>query len=166
MPDLRLVARKGSPSWLAYDLRVMFQGFVELGFSTTEDQAARFSALPWAPAENGQLWCAGDRQGRPRRRAWREGVQHPLRPRTCSGWSFGRLETQLSLLFIKCKEPRPLLHGSYTEIARFHISLIVSCTILIFVDQGPTTTIMKVPGFDFGRPAVVGSISAVGRKIC
>jgi uncharacterized protein YbjT (DUF2867 family) len=36
---------KGSPSWLAYDLRVMFQGFVERGFSNTEDQTARFAAL-------------------------------------------------------------------------------------------------------------------------
>jgi uncharacterized protein YbjT (DUF2867 family) len=36
---------KGSPSWLAYDIRVMYQGFVELGFSNTEDQAARFAAL-------------------------------------------------------------------------------------------------------------------------
>ena len=36
---------KGSPNWLAYDLRVMFQGFVERGFSNTEDQAARFAAL-------------------------------------------------------------------------------------------------------------------------
>jgi uncharacterized protein YbjT (DUF2867 family) len=36
---------KGSPSWLAYDLRVMYQGFVELGFSNTEDQAACFAAL-------------------------------------------------------------------------------------------------------------------------
>jgi uncharacterized protein YbjT (DUF2867 family) len=36
---------KGSPSWLAYDLRVMFQGFVERGFSNTEDQAARFAVL-------------------------------------------------------------------------------------------------------------------------
>lgn len=36
---------KGSPSWLAYDLRVMFQGFVERGFSNTEEQAARFAAL-------------------------------------------------------------------------------------------------------------------------
>ena len=35
----------GSPSWLAYDLRVMYQGFVERGFSNTEDQAARFAAL-------------------------------------------------------------------------------------------------------------------------
>ena len=30
-----------------------------------------------------QFGCAGDRQGRPRRRACREGVQHHLRPRTC-----------------------------------------------------------------------------------
>jgi uncharacterized protein YbjT (DUF2867 family) len=36
---------KGSPSWLAYDLRVMFQSFVERGFSNTEDQTARFAAL-------------------------------------------------------------------------------------------------------------------------
>jgi hypothetical protein len=36
---------KGSPSWLAYDLRVMFQGFVERGFSNTEDQTVRFAAL-------------------------------------------------------------------------------------------------------------------------
>jgi uncharacterized protein YbjT (DUF2867 family) len=36
---------KGSPSWLAYDVRVMYQGFVERGFSNTEDQAARFAAL-------------------------------------------------------------------------------------------------------------------------
>jgi uncharacterized protein YbjT (DUF2867 family) len=36
---------KGSPSWLAYDLRVMYQGFVERGFSNTEDQAARFATL-------------------------------------------------------------------------------------------------------------------------
>jgi uncharacterized protein YbjT (DUF2867 family) len=37
--------KKGSPSWLAYDLRVMYQGFVDRGFSNTEDQAARFAAL-------------------------------------------------------------------------------------------------------------------------
>jgi uncharacterized protein YbjT (DUF2867 family) len=37
--------KRGSPSWLAYDLRVMYQGFVERGFSNTEDQAARFAAL-------------------------------------------------------------------------------------------------------------------------
>ena len=37
--------KTGSPSWLAYDLRVMYQGFVERGFSNTEDQAARFAAL-------------------------------------------------------------------------------------------------------------------------
>jgi uncharacterized protein YbjT (DUF2867 family) len=35
----------GSPSWLAYDLRVMFQGYVERGFSNTENQTARFAAL-------------------------------------------------------------------------------------------------------------------------
>jgi uncharacterized protein YbjT (DUF2867 family) len=39
------VREKGSPSWLAYDIRVMYQGFVERGFSNTEDQAARFAAL-------------------------------------------------------------------------------------------------------------------------
>ncbi|WP_263368290.1 hypothetical protein [Edaphobacter bradus] len=37
--------KTGSPSWLAYDLRVMFQGCVERGFSNTEDQTARFAAL-------------------------------------------------------------------------------------------------------------------------
>jgi uncharacterized protein YbjT (DUF2867 family) len=35
----------GSPSWIAYDLRVMFQGYVERGFSNTEDQTARFASL-------------------------------------------------------------------------------------------------------------------------
>src|ERR1700758_2460171 len=35
----------GLPSWLAYDLRVMFQGYVERGFSNTEVQTARFAAL-------------------------------------------------------------------------------------------------------------------------
>jgi len=35
----------GTPSWLAYDLRLMFQGFVERGFRNTEDQTARFAAL-------------------------------------------------------------------------------------------------------------------------
>lgn len=35
----------GTPSWVAYDLRVMFQGYVERGLSNTEDQAARFAAL-------------------------------------------------------------------------------------------------------------------------
>ena len=35
----------GTPSWLAYDLRLMFQGFVERGFSNTEDQTERFAAL-------------------------------------------------------------------------------------------------------------------------
>jgi hypothetical protein len=36
---------KESPSWLAYDIRVMYQGFIQLGFSNTEDRAARFAAL-------------------------------------------------------------------------------------------------------------------------
>jgi len=36
---------KGSPSWLAYDLRAMYQGFLERGFSNTENQVARFAAL-------------------------------------------------------------------------------------------------------------------------
>ena len=36
---------KESPSWLAYEIRTMYQGFVERGFSNTEDQAARFAAL-------------------------------------------------------------------------------------------------------------------------
>jgi uncharacterized protein YbjT (DUF2867 family) len=36
---------KGSPSWLAWDLRIMFQGFVEHGFSNTEVQTAEFAAL-------------------------------------------------------------------------------------------------------------------------
>ena len=35
----------GMPSWIAYDLRVMFQGYVERGFSNTEDQTARVAAL-------------------------------------------------------------------------------------------------------------------------
>jgi len=33
------------PSWLAHDLRLMFEGFVERGFRKTEDQTARFAAL-------------------------------------------------------------------------------------------------------------------------
>jgi len=37
--------KKGTPSWLAWDLRVMFQGFVERGFSNTEVQAEQFAAL-------------------------------------------------------------------------------------------------------------------------
>jgi hypothetical protein len=37
--------KTGMPSWMAYDLRVMFQGYVERGFSNTEDQTARFAAL-------------------------------------------------------------------------------------------------------------------------
>ncbi|MGB2592709.1 MAG: NmrA family NAD(P)-binding protein [Candidatus Acidiferrum sp.] len=39
------VREKGSPSWLAYDVRTMYQGFVERGFSNTGDQVARFAAL-------------------------------------------------------------------------------------------------------------------------
>jgi uncharacterized protein YbjT (DUF2867 family) len=35
----------GMPSWLAYELRVMFQGYVERGLSNTENQTARFAAL-------------------------------------------------------------------------------------------------------------------------
>jgi uncharacterized protein YbjT (DUF2867 family) len=35
----------GRPSWLAYDLRLMYQGFIERGFSNTEDQTARVAAL-------------------------------------------------------------------------------------------------------------------------
>jgi uncharacterized protein YbjT (DUF2867 family) len=35
----------GMPSWVAYDLRVMFQGYVERGLSNTEDQTARFAAM-------------------------------------------------------------------------------------------------------------------------
>jgi uncharacterized protein YbjT (DUF2867 family) len=37
--------KTGNPSWLAYDIRVMFQGFIERGFSNTEAQTARFAAL-------------------------------------------------------------------------------------------------------------------------
>ncbi|MGH9328416.1 MAG: SDR family oxidoreductase [Terriglobia bacterium] len=37
--------KTGAPSWLAYDLRVMFQGYIERGFSNTENQTARFAAL-------------------------------------------------------------------------------------------------------------------------
>ena len=37
--------KTGLPSWIAYDLRVMFEGYVERGFSNTEDQTARFGAL-------------------------------------------------------------------------------------------------------------------------
>ena len=37
--------KAGKPGWLAYDVRVMYQGFVERGFSNTEYQAARFAAV-------------------------------------------------------------------------------------------------------------------------
>ena len=35
----------GMPSWIAYDLRVMFQGYVERGLTNTEHQTARLAAL-------------------------------------------------------------------------------------------------------------------------
>jgi uncharacterized protein YbjT (DUF2867 family) len=35
----------GMPSWIAYDLRVMFQAYVERGLSNTEYRTARFAAL-------------------------------------------------------------------------------------------------------------------------
>jgi uncharacterized protein YbjT (DUF2867 family) len=35
----------GTPNWVAYDLRVMFQGYVERGLSNTENQTARVAAL-------------------------------------------------------------------------------------------------------------------------
>jgi len=35
----------GTPGWLAHDLRLMFEGFVERGFRNTEDQTARVAAL-------------------------------------------------------------------------------------------------------------------------
>jgi uncharacterized protein YbjT (DUF2867 family) len=35
----------GMPSWVAYDLRVMFQGYVERGLSNTEEQTVRFAAM-------------------------------------------------------------------------------------------------------------------------
>jgi uncharacterized protein YbjT (DUF2867 family) len=37
--------KTGMPSWAAYDLCVMFQGYVERGLTNTEDQTARFAAL-------------------------------------------------------------------------------------------------------------------------
>jgi uncharacterized protein YbjT (DUF2867 family) len=37
--------KTGTPSWVAYDIRVMFQGYVERGLSNTEEQTARFAAL-------------------------------------------------------------------------------------------------------------------------
>jgi hypothetical protein len=39
----------GYPSWLAYDLRRMFEGFVERGFRNAEDQTARVAALLGRP---------------------------------------------------------------------------------------------------------------------
>ena len=37
--------KTGNASWLAYDLRVMYQGYVERGFTHTESQTARIAAL-------------------------------------------------------------------------------------------------------------------------
>jgi uncharacterized protein YbjT (DUF2867 family) len=37
--------KTGTPAWIAYELRLMFQGYVERGLSSTEDQTARFAAL-------------------------------------------------------------------------------------------------------------------------
>src|SRR6202046_3492589 len=37
--------KTGTPNWVAYDLRVMFQGYVERGLSNTEHQTARFATL-------------------------------------------------------------------------------------------------------------------------
>ena len=37
--------KTGTPSWVAFDLRVMFQGYVERGLSNTDTQTARFAAL-------------------------------------------------------------------------------------------------------------------------
>ena len=34
-----------TPSWIAYDLRVMFEGYVDRGLTNTENQTARFAAL-------------------------------------------------------------------------------------------------------------------------
>ena len=35
----------GRPRWLAHDLRLMYQGFIQRGFGSTEDQTARVAAL-------------------------------------------------------------------------------------------------------------------------
>lgn len=37
--------KTGSPSWLAYDIRVMFQGYVDRGFATSQLAVARCAAL-------------------------------------------------------------------------------------------------------------------------
>jgi uncharacterized protein YbjT (DUF2867 family) len=37
--------RKSMPSWSAYDLRMMFQGYFDRGFASTESEVARLSAL-------------------------------------------------------------------------------------------------------------------------
>lgn len=56
----------GTPAWLAYDLRVMFQGYIERGFTNTEAQTARCAALLGHPprtyrafaAETARDWAA------------------------------------------------------------------------------------------------------------
>ena len=57
----------GRPSWLAHDLRLMYQGFIERGFSSTADQTARVAALLGHPPrtyssfaeELAMEWAAG-----------------------------------------------------------------------------------------------------------
>jgi uncharacterized protein YbjT (DUF2867 family) len=39
------LSKNGTPNWLAYDLRMMFQGYIERGFSRTDAQTAQFAAL-------------------------------------------------------------------------------------------------------------------------
>ncbi|MBV9731183.1 MAG: NmrA family NAD(P)-binding protein, partial [Verrucomicrobia bacterium] len=70
--------KKGNPMrekanpilWLAHDLRLMFEAFVERGFRNTEDQTARFAALLGRPPrtyssyaeELAREWAAGEPQ--------------------------------------------------------------------------------------------------------
>jgi hypothetical protein len=37
--------RKNAPSWSAYDLRMMFQGYFDRGFASTESEVARMTRL-------------------------------------------------------------------------------------------------------------------------
>ena len=37
--------KTGTPSWLAYDLRVMYQAYVERGFATSQEDVAQFAEL-------------------------------------------------------------------------------------------------------------------------
>ncbi len=91
--------KTGSPSWLAYDLRVMYQGYVERGFSNTEDQTARFAALlgHLGPIK-GEVWGLGVDRCSP----WQQFF--PVQPRKIkpgmSGVSFDQRLTLLpSLIF-------------------------------------------------------------------